>query len=85
VLCYDEAGPEMFRVHVVGVRQPWRRRGVATALLAEMLNAGREAGRTTARLEVNADDPTGALGVCERAGFTVSSQSTTYSVLLHNN
>lgn len=84
VLCYEEAGPEMFRVHVMGVRQPWRRRGVATALLVEMLNAGREAGRATARLEVNADDATGALGVCERVGFAVSARSTTYSVPLIN-
>lgn len=62
----------------VFVRRPWRRRGLAAALVARSLVALRERGMTSAWLGVDADNPTGALGVYEQAGFTVHSRASAY-------
>jgi ribosomal protein S18 acetylase RimI-like enzyme len=42
---------------------------VASALLAEVIEAAAQAGFTSVGLGVDADSPTGAVGVYERAGF----------------
>lgn len=55
----------------VFVRRPWRRRGLAGALVARSLVVLRERGMNEAMLGVDSDNPTGALGVYERAGFVV--------------
>jgi mycothiol synthase len=60
----------------VFVRRPWRRRGLAGALVGRSLALLRERGMTSAWLGVDADNPTGALGVYERAGFEVDMRST---------
>jgi mycothiol synthase len=62
----------------VFVRRPWRRRGLGAALVARSLVVLREAGMDSAMLGVDADNPTGALGIYERAGFTVAARSTAY-------
>jgi len=62
----------------VFVRRPWRRRGLAAALVARSLVALRERGMTSAWLGVDADNPTGALGVYERTGFQVEMRSSAY-------
>lgn len=62
----------------VFVRRPWRRRGLAGALVARSLVVLREAGMDHAMLGVDADNPTGALGVYERAGFTVAKRSAAF-------
>lgn len=56
----------------VSVRRPWRRRGLARALVADSLRALRDAGMTSAVLGVDADNPMGALGVYEANGFVVN-------------
>ncbi|MEO8510990.1 MAG: GNAT family N-acetyltransferase, partial [Chloroflexota bacterium] len=53
----------------VFVRRPWRRRGLGAALVARSLDVLRERGLTSAILGVDAENPTGALGLYERAGF----------------
>jgi len=53
----------------LGVRRPWRRRGVATALLVRSMAAFRSAGLDGAILGVDTENTTGALGIYERAGF----------------
>lgn len=53
----------------VSTRRPWRRRGVAAALIARSLVMLRDRGMTVASLGVDTESPTGALGVYERAGF----------------
>jgi mycothiol synthase len=53
----------------VSVRRPWRRRGVARALMVAALRALRERGMTSAILGVDAESPTGALGLYEGLGF----------------
>jgi mycothiol synthase len=62
----------------VFVRRPWRRRGLASALVGRSLALLRERGMTSALLGVDADNPTGALGVYERAGFEVDLRSSAY-------
>jgi ribosomal protein S18 acetylase RimI-like enzyme len=79
VLSQRDTEPAQFMIAEVGVRAPWRRRGVAGGLLAEVLRDAGEAGMKTARLMVDADSPTGAVGVYERAGFTVESRAATYT------
>jgi len=53
----------------LGVRRPWRRRGLATALLVRSMAAFLAADLDAATLGVDAENPTGALGVYERVGF----------------
>ncbi len=58
----------------VFVRRPWRRHGLAAALVARSLVLLRERGLESAILGVDSENPTGALGVYERAGFRVVSR-----------
>jgi len=62
----------------VFTRRAWRGRGLAGALVGRSLVLLRERGMTSAWLGVDADNPTGALGVYERAGFTVDLRSSAY-------
>ncbi|MCV0402163.1 MAG: GNAT family N-acetyltransferase [Chloroflexi bacterium] len=55
----------------VFTRRAWRRRGLARALISQSLLLLRERGMTSAALGVDADNPTGALGLYEDAGFEV--------------
>lgn len=82
VLSYAGPGPERLYIGRVGVARPWWRRGVAGGLLVRMFEAARAAGRTTAALGVDADGPTGAVGVYERVGFSVELRATSYALPL---
>jgi mycothiol synthase len=62
----------------VSVRRSWRGRGLARALVADSLRALRDAGMTSAVLGVDAQNPTGALGVYEANGFRVDKRGRTY-------
>ncbi len=62
----------------ISVRRPWRRRGLGRALTAAALRKVRDAGMDEAMLGVDAQNPTGALGLYERLGFTVFRRSTAY-------
>jgi mycothiol synthase len=62
----------------VFTRRPWRRRGLARALIARSLALHRERGMTTASLGVDADNPSGALGLYEGIGFKVDYRSTAW-------
>ena len=61
-------------VHVpfVGTLPDHRGLGIATSLLAHVLDVARAAGYVTASLNVDTANPTGALGIYERAGFRQS-------------
>jgi GNAT superfamily N-acetyltransferase len=56
----------------VATRRAGRKRGIASALLATTLTAAQADGFNTATLTVDADSPTGAVGLYERVGFVVS-------------
>lgn len=62
----------------ISVRRPWRRRGLARALTAEALRRFAAAGMSEAMLGVDADSPTGALGLYEGLGFAVHTRSKAY-------
>ena len=53
----------------VFTRRPWRGRGLARALIGRSLELLRDRGMTSAGLGVDADNPNGALGLYEAAGF----------------
>ncbi|MBO3747013.1 GNAT family N-acetyltransferase [Streptosporangiaceae bacterium NEAU-GS5] len=69
VLSYDDAIPEQVYIGQVGVRRPYRRRGLAAAMLVDMMRRAAAAGRSRAALGVDTANPTGAVGVYERVGF----------------
>lgn len=57
-------------ITTVATRRAGRKRGIATALLVRVLAAARADGFATATLDVDADSPTGALGLYQRLGFS---------------
>lgn len=56
-------------IEIVGVRRPWRGRGVASAMLKHVFNAYLERGVTHVGLSVDGESPTGAPRIYERAGM----------------
>ena len=68
------SGAEGREVYVpyVGTLPAHRGRGLATALLGRVLHDARAAGCVRAALNVDTANPTGALGIYERAGFRQS-------------
>jgi GNAT superfamily N-acetyltransferase len=68
----EEAHPEEGRelhIALVGTARAGRKRGIASALLAHVLREARAAGYTRSSLGVDADSPTGAVGLYERLGY----------------
>jgi mycothiol synthase len=64
-----KTGLELGWLDHVSVRRPWRGRGLASALIVRSLAILRDRGMAIAALGVDAENPTGALGVYERLGF----------------
>jgi mycothiol synthase len=62
----------------VFVRRPWRRRGLARALVMRSLAVLRERGLTSAGLGVDADNENEALRLYAECGFEVTMKSTAY-------
>lgn len=58
-------------VNVLAVRRPWRRAGLGNALLLIAFESMRSRGLTRVGLGVDADNPTGAVRLYERAGMTI--------------
>lgn len=65
-------------LETVFVRRPWRRRGLGAALVGRALVRLREAGMDEAMLGVDSANPSGALGLYERAGFVVDRRALAY-------
>ena len=63
----------------VGTVPEHRRRGLADVLLRTALHRYRAAGYERAALDVDSENPTGALGLYERAGFRTERRWTNYS------
>jgi GNAT superfamily N-acetyltransferase len=66
----------------VGVRRPWRRRGLALAMLRTVFGECYRRGIAIVELSVDAGSPTGAPGVYTRAGMRVSQSISLYRVQL---
>jgi ribosomal protein S18 acetylase RimI-like enzyme len=59
-------------VDALGVRSPWRRRGLGLALLTRSFAGVYDRGARRVGLGVAADNPTGAVQLYERAGMRVA-------------
>jgi mycothiol synthase len=70
-LCFKKLGdePELGWVETLGVRRPYRRRGVGLALLYHSFRALYETGQRKAALGVDARNLTGATRLYEKAGM----------------
>lgn len=76
---FEQTGRREAYVGKVGTLREHRGRGLASAMLSHALRAYRAAGFDEASLDVDSDNPTGALGVYHRAGFEVESRWTNYA------
>jgi mycothiol synthase len=64
--------------NTLGVRRPWRRRGLGLALLEHAFRELRGRGLARAGLGVDGENPTGAVQLYERAGMHVASRTDTW-------
>jgi GNAT superfamily N-acetyltransferase len=62
----------------ISVRRPWRRQGLAKALIARSFHLHKGLGMTEAALGVDAQNPNGALQLYKSMGFQVVKRMTTY-------
>jgi mycothiol synthase len=76
---HSSGDPEHGFVSVLGVRRPWRRRGLGLALLRHSFVEMKRRGMKRASLGVDAENLTGAVAIYERAGMTVERRSDCYS------
>ena len=85
-LCAPEADddPEMGFVNTLGVKRPFRRQGLALALLHHSFNIFYQMGKKRVGLGVDADSLTGAPRLYEKAGMTVSRQFDAYELELRS-
>jgi mycothiol synthase len=66
------AGPDLGWIHVLGVRRPWRRRGLGRALLLHAFSELRTRGKRGVGLGVDGLNTTGAVRLYENAGMHVA-------------
>jgi ribosomal protein S18 acetylase RimI-like enzyme len=66
-------------IQSLGTRRAWRKRGLASSLLVESMRAFLAEGLQFATLRVDAENPTGALGLYERLGFVTFRQTVAYA------
>ena len=83
-LCRDQMGedPSTAVVETLGVRRPWRRRGLGLALLYHAFAEFRRRGKKQVGLGVDAGSLTGATRLYLKAGMHVAQQSSLYEVEL---
>lgn len=83
-LCQSKTNEDadMGWVKTLGVRRPWRRRGVALALLQHSFQELYRRGSKRAALGVDASSLTGALHLYEKAGMSVARQFDRYEKVL---
>jgi mycothiol synthase len=65
-------------IRTLGVRRPWRRRGLAEALLLHSFGEFYRRGTMTIGLGVDAQNPTGATRLYQKAGMHAASEYVTY-------
>ena len=62
----------------ISVRRPWRKRGLARAMLARSMQIHKEHGMNQTALGVDTQNPSGALRLYESMGYQIVSKSTIY-------
>lgn len=65
-------------VRTLGVRRPWRKKGLGLALLQYSFGEFYKRGKSTIGLGVDASNPTGATRLYQRAGMYIASEFVTY-------
>lgn len=65
-------------VSTLGVRRPWRKKGLGLALLLQSFGEFYKRGKDTIGLGVDASNPTGATRLYQRAGMYIASEFLTY-------
>jgi len=65
---------------ILGVRRPWRHRGIARALLLDAMRRYRADGMAAAELGVDTENPSGAFGLYEGLGYVRTSSSTLWAL-----
>ena len=75
---FGDEDPSMGWVWDLGVRRPWRKRGLGSALLRRSLALFQERGFTRAALGVDSDSLTNALALYERVGMRVYKRTRIY-------
>jgi len=78
---WERQGSRSAYIGLVGTVRQWRGRGLASGMLAEVLAAYRVAGLECAVLDVDTENPTGALGVYTRLGFAPTAREVAYRVV----
>lgn len=68
----------------ISVRRPWRRQGVARALLTQSIRMFQEMGMDETVLGVDAENPNGALNLYESVGYKPYRTSRTFRKPLHD-
>jgi mycothiol synthase len=74
----EEYGRRRGYTEGISVRRPWRRQGLAKALIARSFRLHKELGMEEAALGVDADNPNGALQLYKSMGFQVVKRQTTF-------
>ena len=82
-ICHPHpTSPDLGWVAVLGVRRPWRKRGIGQALLLHAFHAFEGAGLARAGLGVDSESPTGAHTLYERAGMRATHRFEIYEKAL---
>jgi ribosomal protein S18 acetylase RimI-like enzyme len=79
---FAETGVRDIHFNLIGTARPYRKRGVASALIAHAVRESRRQGYQTASLGVDAENPSGALGVYESNGFECVHKFVIYNKVL---
>jgi len=77
-LCYNESATGLGWVGTLGVRRPWRRKGLGIALLRHSFGELYRRGLPKVKLGVDSQNLTGATRLYERAGMHIVRQFYTY-------
>jgi mycothiol synthase len=75
---FQRRGRRELYVDDLAVRREYRKRGVATALLAWTLNRADHMGMQSVALDADAENPTGAVRLYTRLGFEIISKTRVY-------
>lgn len=73
---------QMGWINLLGVRRPWRKRGVGQALLLRVFGLFRKQGSRSAGLNVDSQSLTGATRLYEKVGMRVTRRYLTYELVL---
>jgi mycothiol synthase len=76
--------PDLGWVSTLGVRRPWRRRGLGLAILRHAFHELQQRGKPRAGLGVDAQSLTGATRLYERAGMRVVREAREYELLIRD-